>query len=78
MLVVMLSYESMKLITNNKYKTHMKNNLILSGLHLNLTDSLKSIVYEKMEKYLNTRIESFVQGLNWSTILSLLLMMMNL
>ena len=36
--------------TNNKYKTHMKNNLILSGLHLNLTDSLKSIVYEKMEK----------------------------
>ena len=50
MLVVMLSYESVKLITNNKYKTHMKNNLILSGLHLNLTDSLKSIVYEKMEK----------------------------
>ena len=50
MLVVMLSHESMKLITNNKYKTHMKNNLILSGLHLNLTDSLKSIVYEKMEK----------------------------
>ena len=46
----MLSHESMKLITNNKYKTHMKNNLILSGLHLNLTDSLKSIVYEKMEK----------------------------
>ena len=28
----------------------MKNNLILSGLHLNLTDSLKGIVYEKMEK----------------------------
>ena len=28
----------------------MKNNLILSGLHLNLTDSLKSIVSEKMEK----------------------------
>ena len=50
MLVAMLSHESMKLITNNKYKTHMKNNLILSGLHLNLTDSLKSIVYEKMEK----------------------------
>ena len=50
MLVAMLSHESVKLITNNKYKTHMKNNLILSGLHLNLTDSLKSIVYEKMEK----------------------------
>ena len=28
----------------------MKNNLILSGLHLNLTDSLKNIVSEKMEK----------------------------
>jgi len=28
----------------------MKNNLILSGLHLNLTDSLKGIVFEKMEK----------------------------
>ena len=28
----------------------MKNNLILSGLHLNLTDSLKGIVHEKMEK----------------------------
>ena len=28
----------------------MKNNLILSGLHLTLTDSLKSIVHEKMEK----------------------------
>ena len=50
MLVAMLSHESVKLLTNNKYKTHMKNNLILSGLHLNLTDSLKSIVYEKMEK----------------------------
>ena len=50
MLVAVLSHESVKLITNNKYKTHMKNNLILSGLHLNLTDSLKSIVYEKMEK----------------------------
>ena len=38
--------------TQNIYiiKTHMKNNLILSGLHLNLTDSLKSIVSEKMEK----------------------------
>ena len=50
MLVAVLSHESVKLTTNNKYKTHMKNNLILSGLHLNLTDSLKSIVYEKMEK----------------------------
>ena len=50
MLVAVLFHESEKLTTNNKYKTHMKNNLILSGLHLNLTDSLKSIVYEKMEK----------------------------
>tara|TARA_B100000941_G_C28370342_1_gene481786 strand:+ start:337 stop:687 length:351 start_codon:yes stop_codon:yes gene_type:complete len=28
----------------------MKNNMILSGLHLNLTDSIKNIVSEKMEK----------------------------
>ena len=42
----------------------MKNNLILSGLHLNLTDSLKRIVSEKMEKIfkheekiIRTRIE---------------------
>ena len=40
----------LKLKTYILLKTHMKNNLILSGLHLNLTDSLKSIVSEKMEK----------------------------
>ena len=40
----------LKLTTYILIKTHMKNNLILSGLHLNLTDSLKSIVSEKMEK----------------------------
>jgi putative sigma-54 modulation protein len=29
---------------------HMKNNLIISGLHLDLTDALKNIVNDKMEK----------------------------
>ncbi len=30
--------------------THMKNNMIISGLHLDLSQALKNIVNEKMEK----------------------------
>ena len=37
-------------LTNQKNITHMKNNLILSGLHFDLKDGHKSLVSEKMEK----------------------------
>ena len=35
---------------NKKTNTHMKNNMIISGLHLDLSPALKNIVNEKMEK----------------------------
>ena len=42
-------YGQLKL-NNQKNITHMKNNLILSGLHFDLKDGHKSLVSEKMEK----------------------------
>ena len=36
--------------SQTKKNTHMNNNLIISGLHLDLSPALKNIVNEKMEK----------------------------
>lgn len=41
--------ECIEIQLTKKYM-HMKNNLIISGLHLDLTDALKNIVSDKMEK----------------------------
>ena len=35
---------------NQKPSSYMKNNLIISGLHLDLTVPLKKLVHDKMEK----------------------------
>ena len=44
-----VSYEPSN-INHIKRQTHMKNNLILSGLHFDLKDGHKTLISEKMEK----------------------------
>ena len=55
--------ECIEIQLTKKYM-HMKNNLIISGLHLDLTDALKNIVSDKMvkifkheEKIIRARVE---------------------